>query len=265
MRILRLFPALAALLLLPALTIAQNGAPTPQTVRIEAADGLTLVGDFYALIIDGLPAEGAPAVLLIHQYRTSRGEWDSLIAPLAENGYHVLTIDLRGHGDTGGAEDWHAALADVQTWLDWLREQPNVRANGISIIGSSIGAIMALAGCGADDACVTAIALSPTLVGCDSRDCSEEDSVFGVDIVRFLGEQQEIAVSQQLSQRSALLIASQGDSVSIDTLKTLVADSSGEVGARIFAGQTHGIEFIDRRNRDATIPLMIDWLNEHTG
>jgi dipeptidyl aminopeptidase/acylaminoacyl peptidase len=113
---------------------ATEEAVTPQAVEVEAADGLLLRGDYYAPA-----AENAPAVLLLHQLGSSRVSWSPLIPALLDEGYTVLAVDLRGHGETGGTSDWTAAVSDVETWLDWLRAQPGVRADAVSIIGASIG------------------------------------------------------------------------------------------------------------------------------
>jgi pimeloyl-ACP methyl ester carboxylesterase len=131
----------------------------PQRVEVAAEDGLMLVGDFYALATD--TDVELPTVLLMHQNQSNRQSWEPLIGPLLEAGFNVLTVDLRAHGETGGARDWEAALEDVQTWLDWLREQPTVRDSGIATVGASIGSNLALVGCANDPTCVTAIALSP--------------------------------------------------------------------------------------------------------
>mgnify|MGYP000675111174 CR=1 FL=1 len=158
----------------------------------------------------------------------------------------VLTVDLRGHGDTGGEINWFAAAVDVQTWLDWLREQPGVRADAISMVGASIGANLALIGCANDDDCVTAIALSPGLV--------------------YYSLKTESSISNQLSKRSALLIASQTDQYSADSVKQLVNSATGDIGARIYAGTAHGTQLFEVSDavREGLITLIVSWLDEHT-
>ncbi len=92
-------------------------APTPVRVEVQAADGLTLVGDLYNAELD----VQTPAVLLMHMYGGRRTDWRALIPALTGAGYRVIAVDLRGHGETGGSNDWQAAVGDVQTWLDWMR------------------------------------------------------------------------------------------------------------------------------------------------
>src|SRR5690349_21334777 len=152
--------ALMMLCALPA--FAQDApAPTPEAAEVTAEDGLALKGDLYRPAT--IPEEGARTLLLMHQYQSSRRGYTNVIPQFVEEGYIVLVVDLRGHGETGGKNDWVAAQADTQTWLAWLREQEGVRDNAIAIIGASIGSNLALVGCAQDELCVTAIALSPGL------------------------------------------------------------------------------------------------------
>lgn len=214
--------------------------PEPQPLQATAADGLLLLGDFYPAA-----AENAPAVLLMHQNGSSRASWQPLLPALIESGYAVLAVDLRGHGETGGDEDWDAATGDVQTWLDTLRAQPGVRADAIATIGASIGSNLALVGCANDEQCVTAVALSP-----------------GLD---FFGVQPEAAVTEGLRARSALLVAAQGDRESAEAVRQMLANAQGDIAARLYAHGRHGTNMFPIRQRpdDPLAMLILDWLNEH--
>ncbi|MBL8153448.1 MAG: alpha/beta fold hydrolase [Anaerolineae bacterium] len=224
-----------------AVTAAAQDAPAPQAVQVEASDGLALVGDYFVSPSD---AEARPAVLLMHMYGSERGSWSPVIPALLEAGYDVLAVDLRGHGDTGGAEDWELAVGDVQVWLDWLRAQPGVRAEAVSTMGASVGSNLALVGCANDAQCVTAIALSP-----------------GLD---FYGVKPETSVSERLRDRSALLLATQADTESAEAVRQMVMTAQGEIGARIWTGATHGTTmFTSPRMRNRLIPIIVGWLDEH--
>ena len=102
----------------------------------------------------------------------------------------MIAVDLRGHGETGGSNDWQAAIGDVQTWLDWIESQPSIDPDRIALVGASIGANLALVGCANDAHCVTAVALSP---GTDYFGITTSDAIV------------------TLRDRSALLVASQTD------------------------------------------------------
>lgn len=231
---------LLVMVLLGLLVGAAQAQEDGQVVEVAAADGLTLIGDYYAA-----GDEAAPAVLLMHMYGSERGAWNPVIPTLSEAGYAVLAVDLRGFGDTGGDEDFVAAQGDVQTWLDWLRQQPGVRPDAVSIMGASVGANLALVGCANDEACVTAIALSP-----------------GLD---FYNVMPEMAVSEGLRRRAVLLVASHGDTESAEGVRQMTASARGEINTRIFAGVAHGTSlFGSRRVYDRLLNLIVSWLDEQT-
>jgi alpha-beta hydrolase superfamily lysophospholipase len=236
--LLALFITITSITAVSAQEATEPPAPEPQAVEVQAADELVLKGDYYAP-----ESDAAPAVLLLHQLNSSRSSWSPLIPALLDEGYAALAVDLRGHGQTGGANDWDAAVGDVQTWLDWLREQPGVRAEAVSVIGASIGSNLALVGCGNDAACVTAIALSP-----------------GTD---YFGVTTEDAVSAGLRRRSALLVSARNDHPSIDGVLELFALARGEIGVQIYNDGIHGTSMFHPHG-DSLIPLIVNWLNAHT-
>lgn len=157
------------ILLVTALTpaSAQDATPVPapsataapqiptNVVEIPAADGQTLRGTYFA------PHGEAPAVMLIHQLYTTQTSWNFLVTPLTEAGFNVLTVDLRGYGQTRGRINWQAAREDIVKWAVWLDEQPGVQSVGM--IGSSMGAVLAVDGCFNYEPCTRVVALSPAL------------------------------------------------------------------------------------------------------
>jgi pimeloyl-ACP methyl ester carboxylesterase len=226
------------LILLFAMSVfAQDDAPVPQPVTLEAADGLMLQGDYYP------QPQAAPAVLLLHMLGSERGAWEPLITPLYAAGYSLLAVDIRGHGVTGGERDWVKAEADHQAWLDWLREQPTVQPDSVSIVGASIGGNMALIGCANDAACVTAVALSP---GVDYRDVRPGP-----------------AVESGLEGRSALLAGGWGDSSVAADIFQMASRSNAEIGIRIYDTNTHGTNLLSGDDGARVIDLIINWLDEH--
>jgi pimeloyl-ACP methyl ester carboxylesterase len=229
---------LIALIFLSLTAAMAQDRPEPTPVEIPAADGLALKGDFYAA---GSAESPAPAVLLMHMYGSQRLAWGPILPALIEGGYSVLNVDLRGFGETGGDEDWAAAEGDVQTWLDWLRAQDGIRPDAIATLGASVGSNLALVGCANDEACVTAIALSP-----------------GLD---FYNVQPETAVVEGLRRRSALLVTSQGDGDSAEAVKQMVASARGEITAVFYNGSAHGTGlFSSARLRGQVTTAILDWL-----
>lgn len=66
-----------------------------ETVRLQAVGGVELSAD-----IAGDPND--PAVLLFHGGGQTRHSWGSALRDLSGRGFHVASVDLRGHGDS----DW---------------------------------------------------------------------------------------------------------------------------------------------------------------
>jgi pimeloyl-ACP methyl ester carboxylesterase len=229
-------------LLLTTFTISAQDDLAPVLVEIEAEDGLLLIGDYWALNADSVPEDGAVAVLLLHILSSQRSAWEPLIAPLTEAGYHVLAVDMRGHGDTGGERDWDMAETDVQHWLDWLKAQPDTR--GVAIVGGSIGSNLALIGCANDPDCLTPIALSP---GLDYR-----------------GVMPETAVVDGLIDRPVLLIAAHGDTNSANSVREMATKSRGEIAIRIYTDNAHATHMFMSSYAERLLNLIIEWLDEHT-
>ena len=73
------------------------GAPvTGQPARLAAPDGTKLAATYYPASRPG------PGILLLHQCNRDRSSWNALAAELAAKGFHVLTLDYRGYGESGG-------------------------------------------------------------------------------------------------------------------------------------------------------------------
>src|SRR5207244_9482907 len=114
-------------------------APTKNVgsdVDLKSGDGTILKGTYFAA---GKPG---PGVLLFHQSNRTRKSWDELAAQLAAAGIHVLTVDSRAHGESGGKYDTEANRAaywktlwpsDLDTAFQYLSSQSGV--NGDVIVG----------------------------------------------------------------------------------------------------------------------------------
>lgn len=140
----------------PAPDDAHSPAATPDNlhaIQIHAEDGQRLAGEYF----DG----GTTAVLLLHELYTTHLSWGWFVEPLVGSGYSVLSVDLRGYGGSRGPIHWGRAQEDTQLWLDWLQETQGIRR--VYIIGSSMGANLALVGCAESAICRGAVALSPSL------------------------------------------------------------------------------------------------------
>lgn len=119
--------------------------PTPglpaQRVELTAGDGTALAGSYWPGA-----EENAPAVLLLHGINNDRTIFAGHALWLAELGYAVLAIDLRGHGASAAVErtfGWRES-ADAEAALAWLRR--NSPGRKVGVIGVSLGGAAALLG-----------------------------------------------------------------------------------------------------------------------
>ena len=55
-------------------------------------------------------SERDPLVVLMHGGGQTRHAWGTTGATLAARGFHVIALDLRGHGDS----DWHPAPRNAE-------------------------------------------------------------------------------------------------------------------------------------------------------
>jgi dipeptidyl aminopeptidase/acylaminoacyl peptidase len=125
-------------------------AIAPEEVKFPAADGLEIAGWFIPA------AAGDKALILIHGRNVSRtqnfdGEFAEFGAAMQRRGFAVLTIDLRGHGQSADARCTFGLTErrDVIGAFNWLKQR-GYQADKIAILGVSLGAAAAI-GAAADD------------------------------------------------------------------------------------------------------------------
>lgn len=131
--------------LVSAFAVAGQRAPAPRVVDLTAPDGLKLKGTFSAAAAPG------PGVLLLHQCNRQRKVWDELAKRMTAAGMNVMTVDLRGYGDSEGTpidklapEEANVVFnqkmpLDVETAYEFLVEQPSVSPGLLVVGGASCG------------------------------------------------------------------------------------------------------------------------------
>ena len=106
-----------------------------RTVEFAGVDGITLVADEWN---PGTDAARRPTILMLHGGGQNRFSWKNTGQILADEGYHVVAMDARGHGDSDRAPDADYAVdtltADVIHVLDAI-DRPVV------LIGASMGGL----------------------------------------------------------------------------------------------------------------------------
>lgn len=110
-----------------------------EPVEVTANDGAVLSGTY---VPRAEPSHRT--VILLHGLYANRAMCLSLVPMYQEMDYNVLLIDLRGHGESGGAHTmWGLKeMDDLAAWLRFLRERdPAVR---VGLHGISLGAALAI-------------------------------------------------------------------------------------------------------------------------
>ncbi len=77
-------------------TAAAPAASAARTVELKSSDGLALKASYYS------PGRPGPGLLLFHACNSDRSSWNGLAVAAAERGFHVLAMDYRGYGQSGG-------------------------------------------------------------------------------------------------------------------------------------------------------------------
>ena len=124
--------------------------PAPEEVSFPSRDAAITISGWY------VPAEdpSAPAIVVVHGHNGCKRHHQVLLPAgmLHRNGFAVLLIDLRDHGDStvedgryaGGTEEYRDVLG---AW-DWLQSTKGVPPDGVGLLGVSLGAATVLIAAG---------------------------------------------------------------------------------------------------------------------
>jgi pimeloyl-ACP methyl ester carboxylesterase len=105
-----------------------------QTVKFRGVDDVVLVADEWNR---GAPsAAGRPSILMLHGGGQNRFSWKNTGQILADEGFHVVALDSRGHGDSDRAPNANYTVdslcADTLAVLDQI-------GRPVILIGASMG------------------------------------------------------------------------------------------------------------------------------
>lgn len=123
---------------------AAKEPPAPRVTDLTTADGIGLKATYFAA------GKSGPGVLLLHQCNRQRKVWDGLAKQLALAGVNVLTLDLRGFGESGGTPQAQATPQqqaelqrkwpdDIDVAFQYLKSQPGVTQDVMGVGGASCG------------------------------------------------------------------------------------------------------------------------------
>jgi pimeloyl-ACP methyl ester carboxylesterase len=124
-------------------------ATDSERVEISTEDKKVLVGTYWA------PKDqkgAAPAALLVHDAGGKRADLTEVAERLHKQGFAVLAIDLRHHGDSATKDKpwselndderskaWTFALRDLKACTAWVGKQGAVHASNVSLLGDRAG------------------------------------------------------------------------------------------------------------------------------
>ena len=223
---------------------SQSVAAQSVDVDLEATDGVTLKATYHS------PGRPGPGMLLIHQCNMDRSSWDGISSALVESGVHVLTLDLRGFGDSEGAGisgDFPGFLqkssADADMALAHLVSQDGVDGSRLGVGGASCGGMI-------------------------TADLAARAS--GVKALMLLSSPPSGAAVANMADTPHLAVfgaATENDPVTrgvADALRAAVAGSKhADSVAKIYAGTEHGLPMFEP-NTDLQ-PALLAWLREQLG
>jgi pimeloyl-ACP methyl ester carboxylesterase len=160
------------------LSAPRGSEPTIEVVDIQVSETMILKASFYVPKGD----EKAPAALLIHDAGSDRKSMAALAESMWKAGYAVLTIDLRGHGESINEESddyrklesdkdreamWAFAYRDIESAVRWLRSNKLVHSSNLNVIGNGAGCALAVRHAARDENVRTVTLINPkaTILG----------------------------------------------------------------------------------------------------
>ena len=222
-----------------ALSMAAPVAAQSKDVDLTSADGTSLKATYMS------PGQPGPAMLLVHQCNMDRTSWNGIAAQLVDAGVHVLTLDLRGFGDSGGPPlgeigfqtFMQHAPGDVDVAFDYLVAQEGVDAERVGAGGASCGAML-------------------------TADLAARRDVEALMLLSGPPSEAAVANMASSSDLAVFAAAATGDTVTPGVAGALQGAVDGSAHphstAKIYDGPEHGLPMFDK-NADLE-PALVSWL-----
>jgi len=109
-----------------------------------------------------------PAIIFLHEYAKDRHQWDAYTQKFIDAGFAVLSYDMRGFGESRLPSiptdtESHVAMLqkDVPDLITYLKQQPSIDPEKITLIGAGLGANVAYVAAGSDLGVYRTVLLSP--------------------------------------------------------------------------------------------------------
>ncbi|MBW3012766.1 alpha/beta fold hydrolase [Candidatus Woesearchaeota archaeon] len=209
-------------------------------IMLKTEDGIDIAATYYKPLV-----EEPKAAILLHMLNKDRFTWEPFAQKLQEKGYAVLSIDLRGHGESINQGKWQefndmdfkSMVNDAKVAKQYLKQTLGTKK--YAIIGASIGANIALNYAAADSDIDAVVLLSPG------------ETYRGVNV---------IGAINLYGERPVLLVASKEDDYAYKSSNKLNSLAQKPT-FRKFEDAGHGTDML------AKIPgldsLILTWLDEN--
>lgn len=207
-------------------------AAEASAVDLRAADGTLVKATDYGT--------GAHGVVLVHDKGRTGADWGYFAEKLAADGFHVVVLDLRGHGaskppETLAEADYPKMVQDVSAAVGWLRAKG---AKEVAVVGASFGANLALHAAADDPSIATLVLLSPGL------------NLSGVSVGQAM---------ERYGARPVLMVASSDDAYAIRSVNFLEEKAKGDKHVEVLESAGSGVKML---NRDPSLEAtLLSWLN----
>ncbi|MCB1152816.1 alpha/beta fold hydrolase [bacterium] len=218
----------------------------PEDVRIDGADGLKMGGTYY-------PGQaGKPGLILLHMLSRTREDWRGFALEAQQKGYHVLALDLRGHGASNRLADgthldgngmpnseFQKMPDDVAAAVQWLRTK-KVAEDRIGLVGASVGANAALVAAAKPETNIRALVL-----------LSPGTNYKGIETLS----------AAETYTGPAFMATGNNDRNAFISTKKLEKVMGERATVKYYDGLDHG-NFLFNANRELE-PLVFQWLVDH--
>jgi dienelactone hydrolase len=146
------------------LVLTVVGFAAEEEVTFKTADGVTISA---TIGWHGKATGTKPAIILIHQGKSSRAEWTAFARKCHSKMYITLAYDVRNHGKSGKAKvgtniffDPTQTPEDLKAAIKFLKANKHVNKDRIAVVGASMGGNLACLAA-SEYGIRTAVSLSP--------------------------------------------------------------------------------------------------------
>lgn len=129
-----------------------------ERLDFQMRDGIRVQADYFEGVTD-------KAVILLHGYQQDRAVYEPFIPALQQKGWHVLNVDVRGHGQSAGNlstftnKEFQEIPVDLVALSQWMKEkQPDMQ---VVLVGADLTATASLFAASLSDAFSGVVAVSP--------------------------------------------------------------------------------------------------------